>query len=220
MAITNQPVILVCGFGRCGSSLIMQMLDVGGISCFHDPGMGAPSYETFLGAGLPRESAWLSDLGGRAVKLLNPHHFRPPQSLACKIVWLDRDYQEQAKSTAKFSEAVMGIRLNAGQVRQYAKSFAPDRAAAMKYFDRMPNAQVRIFKFEKLITDSEEQAERLAEFAGLPKNTAQAMAEVVIPRPPRCLDGLLETYLLERADAARKKEIGHEERMDYQESSL
>lgn len=34
-------LILVCGFGRCGSSLVMQMLDVGGL-----PVVGSfPDYE-------------------------------------------------------------------------------------------------------------------------------------------------------------------------------
>ena len=37
----KRPTVFVCGHGRCGSSMVMQMLDAGGFPCFGE----YPAYE-------------------------------------------------------------------------------------------------------------------------------------------------------------------------------
>jgi hypothetical protein len=101
------PILLVCGFGRCGTSLVMQMLDTGGV-----PVIGrAPAYEEMVppGAGV---DYWRENFSGRAMKLLDPQRHRPPAGLDYRILWLDRDFHQQALSQVKLLTDLSGIKLN------------------------------------------------------------------------------------------------------------
>jgi len=88
--------LVVAGLGRCGLTLTMQMLDVGGLDVWGDP----PAYE-------PNHyvDAWSSD----AVKLVDPIGNELsgllPAPGTLQWLWLVRDAKEQAKSMAKMIEA-------------------------------------------------------------------------------------------------------------------
>ena len=94
------PTIGVCGFGRCGSTMLMQMLAAGGIPMA--PGSDPASGELPLDAFEALRHGDPADIAGTAVKLLDlPLRSPLPTAAAWRFVWLDRDPVEQARSHIK-----------------------------------------------------------------------------------------------------------------------
>lgn len=95
-------VLAIAGLGRCGSSLVMQMLAAGGA-----PVLGEyPAYEKTEGMTWP---GWLQRVaaapGPVALKWLDPHKMPLSSGMVVSVVWLERNFQQQAKSQLKFSAA-------------------------------------------------------------------------------------------------------------------
>lgn len=199
------PVLVVAGLGRCGSSLTMQMLAAAGIPCAGE----APGYEPpeMMGPVVPVQ--WWKAQQGRAVKALDPHRHRLPPFVPRLVIWLDRDPREQAKSAWKFVTAMEHGRAsgNRSQVRGMEAQLRRDRTQALNALGahRPPDIFAR---FETIIERPREFAETLAMdlwmlgFCQLGPAAVARMAEVVRPRSPKCLDGLLELSLVREMDHA------------------
>ena len=122
------PAVAVCGFGRCGSTMLMSMLVAGGCP----PGNATrPPYEGNVADLHGR------DLTGTCVKLLDPGEVArvlAGPTRAWRFVWLDRDPIQQAKSYVKFLTAmapVTGVRPSGDAVWRLAASDAADRPAIL-----------------------------------------------------------------------------------------
>ena len=97
----DNKVVVVCGLGRCGSSLMMQMLSAGGLACTGE----APAYEHPNGVIGGFNGQWLAKQTNKATKVLLPQYVRfEPANYY--FIWLDRDPFEQAKSTFKFQHLI------------------------------------------------------------------------------------------------------------------
>lgn len=179
-----KPITIVAGFGRCGSSLVMQMLAAGGMPT---PYSEYPSYEVQNGTQL-----LIAKLYGAAIKTLDPHINRPPPGLPYRFIWIDRDPVEQAKSMVKFVGAVSNVKLKGDAVATLAASFKKDRPkanAVMLHYAKCH--QILKLKFEEILADPAGTAKKLHDFCGGKLDEA-AMAAAVRPRGPECLPYLME----------------------------
>lgn len=149
------PVVIVSGFMRCGMATTMAMLEAGGVTIAggaHPPTYELPQtahkVERFLRgmfgpygiadqviAQLPPEMlslgdgydpAWIAGCGGKAVKLVNPHLVPSIPFGRHRVIWLDRDEQERARSLA----AYMGMTATGLLVDIVASYFTASRPAA------------------------------------------------------------------------------------------
>ncbi len=198
----GEAIILVCGFGRCGSSLTMQMLSAGGLGVAGE----APSFEP--DELRPRaemrnriDATWLDAQRGRAVKLLDPQRYiLPPGNY--RAIWLSRDAIEQARSQAKFAYMLLGLPRSRGQVRALARSYRSDRPRAIATL-RVAGAEIFEVAFEALVgSGRRETARALAEFIGADLDIDR-MAAAVLPRGLECQPGLdIELALIRRAERA------------------
>lgn len=123
----NNWAVGVCGYGRCGTTMLMSMLVAGG--CPPGNAQQVP-YE-----GDPAALAG-RDLTGTAVKLLDAvlHDGIPLGTPRWRFVWLDRDPQQQALSHVKFLRTmypVTGIAVDDGAVERFAASYPRDRPRAI-----------------------------------------------------------------------------------------
>jgi hypothetical protein len=122
------PAVAVCGFGRCGSTMLMTMLVAGGCP----PGNATrPPYEGNV------DELYGRHLGGTCIKLLDPdvmaRVFAGPTP-QWRFVWLDRSPVEQAKSYIKFLTAmapVTGVRPDTRAVERLAAGYERDRPAIL-----------------------------------------------------------------------------------------
>ncbi|MBP3955426.1 hypothetical protein J8F10_09045 [Gemmata sp. G18] len=179
------PPVVVSGFGRCGSSLVMQMLHAAGFPVTGD----YPSFECEeygLGGEPPPAGA---------SKVINPE-CNPPPGGPYRWIWLDRNHAQQAKSQAKLLRELAGIRLPRRDVRVLACSYAPARRDAFDVMRRL-GGPVLVMSFEELVSDPCASAKRISDFVGC--GQIEQMANVVKKRSADCLPYLLERELLQGA---------------------
>ena len=121
----TKPAIIVAGLGRCGTSLMMQMLDAAGVPC-----LGAyPAYEpsTVCFENYPVEILTT----GRAMKVLDPHRINLPVLTDHVVLWMDRAAKHQASSMAKLIGPMAGRAPTSVPMKQPMKPirrFCPVRA--------------------------------------------------------------------------------------------
>jgi len=184
-------ILLVCGFGRCGSSMVMQMLAAGGM-----PVVGEyPAYEELECN--PITPALLPRLDGKAVKLLNPHLDPIPAGPCYRAVWLDRDPLQQAKSTVKFLRSVAGVPVKPCGAKRIARAAVKDRPRALECLRQALGGQPLVLRFEDILADPLGAARQLAMMCHRPMDV-DTMARMVLPRSNKCRpDMLIESLLVE-----------------------
>lgn len=188
--------LAVTGCGRCGSSLIMQMLDAGGVRCTD----AYPAYEDVrLNHRLQARPALHTD---GAVKILTYLFEQDPtfveRSCPTDWIWVHRDFGEMAKSQVKFLVLVTGIPMPADEQVAAAAGFrAQVEAESLRWpplLSEGPHRRLTV-SFENTLADPLGTALAIEQFLGRSLDLVQ-MARRVRPRAPQCLTGLLEDDLL------------------------
>ncbi len=100
-------IIIVSGLPRSGTSMMMQILDRGGVPIFTDKLRKADEsnpkgyYEHEAVKGLARDNSWLKEAKGKAVKVIAQLLFKLPARYNYKIIFMQRDIQEIVISQQK-----------------------------------------------------------------------------------------------------------------------
>ncbi len=175
----SAATIIVAGLGRCGSSMLMQMLSRGGVPCVGD----WPAFE-------PEEAkaptaAFIAACAGKAVKILDPQRVGLPGDV--RVIWLDRDHAEQAKSHAKFLRLLLGIEVDRMQRRRLVNSFVRDTHAALALIGSRPVMRLR---FDEVLSSPESAAQLVGDFTRHRGFDVAAAAAAVHKRSQTCAEGL------------------------------
>ncbi len=197
----NNVTVLVSGLGRCGTSMMMRMLDVGGMPVFAD---NRASYEARSLNGMePVRDSWI-EMRGKASKLLDPHkHFGWPTRLEMgrvKIIYMIRDKRQQAKSQCKMTQMLLaGSKFVSSQEwRAFYRALkgGEDLVAMAKCREI---GEVRVFSFDEILSYPITSAIGLQSFLGdLLPNWTLMPAEVLV-RSPLCQPGFdIELAAVER----------------------
>lgn len=181
--------VAVAGLGRCGTSLVMQMLAAGGMPCVGE----FPAYEPDELRGPVVSHAFLDGCRGHAFKWLDPHCVALPYPPAL-VIWLTRNRVEQAKSQVKFMEQVLGLRSRKDSVARCVSVLRRDERRNAGLID--PG---RTLRFELLINSPRVAAVKLAGMlGGVVDLDVDRMARQVLKRRPCCARGMeVEVALLE-----------------------
>jgi hypothetical protein len=106
MQAMNAPVIVVSGLPRSGTSLLMQMLQAGGLPLVTDqarrPDTDNPRgyFEDERVKRLDEDDSWLDQARGRVVKVVSPLLAELPDRLDYRILFMQRDLGEILASQA------------------------------------------------------------------------------------------------------------------------
>ncbi|WP_343546807.1 hypothetical protein [Sphingobium yanoikuyae] len=190
----TKPVILVAGLGRCGSSLVMQMLSAADVQTIGT----YPAFEDRVTAELPAIDAqreFFARCPGHAVKLLDPHLHQPPIGLSYRTIFLTRHPAEQAKSMLK----LIGERSDRRARRAMEHSVRRDTGRAREAVIRIGDGRFYNMPFEHLIHDPLGAAEAIAKWVWNGRDELldiEKMARCVRRRPATCLPYMLEMELL------------------------
>ncbi len=176
-------VVIVSGLPRSGTSMMMQMLDKGGLDIFTD-GLRTPDennpkgyYEHELVKSLARNKAWVKEAKGKAVKVISHLLFELPANYHYRIIFMERDLDEVLKSQhhmlvrdGKAKDDTINIRLvNAFQQNlQKVKDWAPKQG----------NIDILFVSHRNLIDNPTEELAKVSTFLGGNLNI-QEMASVV-----------------------------------------
>jgi hypothetical protein len=176
--------IYVTGLGRCGTTLVTNMLYNTGLKC-----SGAqPSFEDARTASpVLCDQSW--ETGYDVIKRVDPTLFPFQSKPNDKIIWIRRTYYEQARSTIKFINAVAEediVEYDKDTIMRLTENLRDDTLHFLKEIEHTDHI---VLNFEDLIKGD---VDKLASFLSLPH---EKLRDVIIERQSACYDGLLETQL-------------------------
>ena len=177
--MTARAPVVVTGFGRCGSTMLMRMLRAGGIPF----AVGASSYS---GEHPSLREAIDSVAPATVTKLLDPMQpawVLPADAATWVFLWLDRDLVQQSRSWAKFCAAFGVGRPSPMQQLRIRQDWTRDRELVMAGV--LPG-RVTVFRYEQFLDDPAAAAAEVARALPEYRLDVAAMAGVVHDRSPRC----------------------------------
>lgn len=108
--MNEETIVIVSGLPRCGTSMMMRMLDRGGIEPLTDnvrtANIDNPKgyYEFERVKKLPGDTDWLPEAKGKAVKVLAELIKHLPEGYSYKVIFMKRNLKEVIESQKKMLE--------------------------------------------------------------------------------------------------------------------
>lgn len=176
----GKPTIAVCGLGRCGTTLVMGMLDAAGVPTYAD---SRASFEADCFRLPCQIESIFHRVSGRAFKVLDPFRFNWTGVPRVSVIWIDRDHKQQARSQVKFMRWT-GFNVADKAAKPIARSLQPDTDKSFATFEAAGFLVLRL-RFEEILADPQKEAAKIAVFLGLDLDIDK-MASHVRQRPPQC----------------------------------
>lgn len=184
-------IVVVSGLPRSGTSLLMQMLHAGGMPLLYDDRRPPDSlnphgyFEYEPVRRIDRDSSWLPQAEGKAVKIVSPLLPYLPPKFAYRILLMQRDLNEILRSqTTMLSRLGRPDGLDDAVLRRH---FQTSLQQVDEWVRMQPSVQVRRCFFEDILTNPLTVAQTIAEFLERPMDTA-AMASAVHLQTPQHRD--------------------------------
>ncbi len=178
---SNQPIIIVSGMPRSGTSMMMRMLAEGGLPTLTDelrrPDDDNPNgyFELEVVRQLKEGNfSWLNEANGKVVKVISALLEHLPEDHQYKIIFMERNPKETLASQKKMLD-------HRGQISKLSdeemeQQFHRHLAAMKPWLVRQPNMEVLYVNYNALVTEPQSACERIAEFLDLPLNQSQMLA--------------------------------------------
>jgi hypothetical protein len=178
---SDQPIIIVSGLPRSGTSMMMRMLAEGGLPVLTDELRRADDdnpngyFELEVVRQLKEGNfAWLTEANGKAVKVISALLEYLPHEHQYKIIFMERDPKETLASQKKMLD-------HRGQLSKLSdeemqQQFHKHLAAMKPWLVRQPNMEVLYVNYNALIVEPGSYCEKISEFLNLPLNQNQMMA--------------------------------------------
>jgi hypothetical protein len=173
-----QPIIVVSGLPRSGTSMMMKMLAEGGLPAVSDSIRGADEdnpngYFEFepvkkLAEG---QDAWLADASGKIVKVISALLEHLPSGHRYKVLFMEREIKEILASQQK-----MLHRRGEPQGRSdddLESQFRQHLAATKYWLARQPNMDVLYVDYNKMMADPDDYCQAVADFIALPLDVSK-----------------------------------------------
>jgi len=177
----KQPIVIVSGLPRSGTSMMMRILAEGGLPVITDELRRADSdnpngyfeFETVRQMSKGNVD-WLANANGKAVKVISALLEYLPSDYSYKIIFLERDIREilesQRKMLAHRNEKATGAESEIQlQIQTHLSVMKP-------WLVRQPNIEVLFVNYNTLMTTPEPLCEQITEFLDLPLNQARMLA--------------------------------------------
>ena len=182
--MNQDPIIIVSGLPRSGTSLVMQMLDRGGLEVVTDnarkPDKDNPRgyYELEKVLSLEEDNSWLHSMRGKAVKVVSPLLYDLLFTEKFKIIFVQRNMGEILASQAVMLGGL--IQEEDSSDPEMGRAFEKHLNMVMQWLERQPNMDVLTINYNALIAAPSEGARIINEFLG-GRLEESAMAAAVAP---------------------------------------
>jgi hypothetical protein len=182
----KEAVVVVSGLPRSGTSMLMSMLDAGGIPPITDNIRAADEdnpkgyYEFERVKALDKgDTAWVADAQGKSVKVISALlKFLPPK-YQYRIIYVRRNMQEILASQRKMLVR-RGEDPDKVDDAQMAALFEKHVSQVESWLREQPNIQVLYEHYSDILADPEREARRINDFLG-GRLQVERMAEAVDP---------------------------------------
>jgi len=169
VAMINKYITVVTGIPRSGTSLMMQMLNAGGMSLLYDdqrsPDISNPKgyFELEQVKRIHEDHSWLSMAQGKVLKITIPLIFYLPESYSYKIIVMKRKLSEIIRSqTEMLSERKIS---STDSENMKLMSIYRKQLFRMNYWIKEdPQRKAIEISYNELITDSKSITKELVEF--------------------------------------------------------
>lgn len=178
-------IVVVSGLPRSGTSMMMQMLDAGGISVVTDdlrkPDEDNPKgyYEYEKVKDLEKDNSWLDIARGKAIKIVSPllFHLKTEGDYRYKIIFMRRDLDEVLASQRKMADRLKREedKLEDEKLKQH---YIKHLGEIEEWMDNRENIEVVYVDYTDVIKDPLTIAEGICEFLDMDLDTKK-MAQVV-----------------------------------------
>lgn len=182
-SIIEPFITVVSGLPRSGTSMVMHMLKAGGMAILTDHVRSADEdnprgyFEFEPVKNLARDSSWIPQARGKAVKIISHLLVHLPADEHYKIIFVHRDIREIMVSQQKMLE------------RRGTRNPAQDDAVLLQKFEtHLRNIEDRLgnqkhmeclsVQYSDIIAEPDRAAERIRDFLGLPLDTGKMASSV------------------------------------------
>jgi len=177
----KEPIIVVSGLPRSGTSMMMKMLAQGGVPVVTDELRRADDdnpngyYELEVVRQLREGNAtWLDEANGKGVKIISSLlEYLPPEH-EYKIVFMERDTTETLISQKK----MLDHRGEEPKIsdQEMEQQFHAHLAAIKPWLVRQPNMEVLYVNYNMLMSEPASACQEVMDFLGLPLDKTQMLA--------------------------------------------
>lgn len=165
----RQSILVVTGLPRSGTSLLMQMLESGGIAPLTDnvrkPDVDNPKgyYEFERVKDLPFDVEWIENARGKVVKVNGPLVTYLPATYQYKIIYVDRNIHEIIQS----QNTMIGHRTGKKDENPDAIHDMLEVATMMlNWLKNQRNINLLIVDYNKMVSDPLPAISKIVEFVG------------------------------------------------------
>lgn len=183
---TPEPIIIVSGLPRSGTSMMMKMLEAGGIPPLTDKIREADKdnpkgyYEFERVKKLDKgDTAWLSEARGKVVKVISALLRHLPTDYEYRIVFMRREMPEILASQRKML-VHRGENADDMDDEKMASLFEKHLQSTIRWIESQPNVRVLYVHYSDMLSDPIPQIKRINEFLDDRFDEA-AMAQVIDP---------------------------------------
>jgi hypothetical protein len=183
MTTQTEPIIIVSGLPRSGTSMMMSMLVAGGRAVMTDAIRTADEdnpkgyFELEKVKELAKENRWLNDARGRAVKIISALLKHLPSDYRYKIIFMRRNMLEilasQRQMLVRRGEATDTV-----SDERMAEMFRKHLVEVEGWLARQPNVEVIYVDYNQMLDTPAQAIEAINNFLGGRLDTA-AMTAVV-----------------------------------------
>ncbi len=183
----GDPIVVVSGLPRSGTSMTMKMLEAGGLSTVvdgirtadEDNPKGYYEDERVKDLGEMDDKSWLADSQGKAIKVISYLLKDLPEDHNYKVLFMRRDVHEVLASQAKMLER-RGESSETNDERMI-ELYEDHLWKVGRLFKRAPHLDVVDVHYTKVLENPRAEAERIRNHLGLSLDAAK-MAGVVDAR--------------------------------------
>jgi hypothetical protein len=179
----NHEIIIVSGLPRSGTSLMMQMLDNGGIEAVTDNIRTADTdnpkgyYEFEQVKKIKQDASWLPATRGKVFKMVSQLLYDLPPGESYRIVFMDRDLDEVLSSQEKMLER---LGRKAAPRESIKQAYKLHLERLHDWLGLQGNMRVLRVSYNQLLRQPASEAERVSQFLD-GRTNMERMMETVDP---------------------------------------
>jgi hypothetical protein len=183
--MTEKPITIVSGLPRSGTSMMMQILEAGGIPPLTDNVRKADDdnprgyYELEAVKKTKEGAAWLEGAPGKAVKMVHLLLYDLPPHLKYRVIYIERDIREVIASQNRMLDR-MGKERGGLSDAQTARVFQEQVDALKRWLAAAKNFKVLFVSYNDLIAGGRGTLAAINAFLGGGLDV-EAMARIVDP---------------------------------------
>ena len=167
----NEPIIVISGLPRCGTSMMMQMIEAGGIEIVTDHIRRADEdnprgyYEFEKVKEIKNSTDWLEECHGKAFKMVSALLYYLPKDKNYKVLFMKRKMQEMLASQKTMLER-QGIKDDSVSDEKMAEKYEKHLQKMENYLKRQSNIDVIFINYNEVTQDPHNNAKLVSRFLG------------------------------------------------------